>query len=97
MIDDRAGDVQYMQQALELARGGLGWVSPNPLVGCVLVKDGEVVGRNAARGNSVYDISLFLARERERGSTRASTADSNATLGFAIPSTRIGSGSTRSE
>jgi len=38
-------DEQYMQQALELARGGLGFVSPNPLVGCVLVKDGAVVGR----------------------------------------------------
>src|SRR5437016_6080116 len=45
MVDDSAGDVQYMQQALELARGGVGWVSPNPLVGCVLVKDGAVVGR----------------------------------------------------
>jgi diaminohydroxyphosphoribosylaminopyrimidine deaminase/5-amino-6-(5-phosphoribosylamino)uracil reductase len=45
MVDDSAGDVQYMRQALELARGGLGWVSPNPLVGCVLVKDGEVVGQ----------------------------------------------------
>lgn len=45
MTHDPAVDVQYMQQALELARGGLGFVSPNPLVGCVLVKDGAVVGR----------------------------------------------------
>ena len=45
MTHDPAVDVQYMQQALELARGGLGFVSPNPLVGCVLVKDGVVVGR----------------------------------------------------
>ena len=45
MTYDPAVDVQYMQQALELARGGLGFVSPNPLVGCVLVKDGAVVGR----------------------------------------------------
>ncbi len=34
-----------MQSALELAAGGTGRVSPNPLVGCVIVKDGEVVGR----------------------------------------------------
>ena len=40
MTHDPDVDVQYMQQALELARGGLGFVSPNPLVGCVLVKDG---------------------------------------------------------
>jgi diaminohydroxyphosphoribosylaminopyrimidine deaminase / 5-amino-6-(5-phosphoribosylamino)uracil reductase len=45
MTHDSAVDVQYMQQALALARGGLGLVSPNPLVGCVLVKDGAVVGR----------------------------------------------------
>jgi diaminohydroxyphosphoribosylaminopyrimidine deaminase/5-amino-6-(5-phosphoribosylamino)uracil reductase len=45
MTHDPAVDVQYMQQALELARRGLGFVSPNPLVGCVLVKDGAVVGR----------------------------------------------------
>jgi diaminohydroxyphosphoribosylaminopyrimidine deaminase/5-amino-6-(5-phosphoribosylamino)uracil reductase len=45
MTSDTAVDVQYMQQALELARGGLGFVSPNPLVGCVLVKDGVVVGQ----------------------------------------------------
>jgi diaminohydroxyphosphoribosylaminopyrimidine deaminase/5-amino-6-(5-phosphoribosylamino)uracil reductase len=34
-----------MQQALTLARAGAGFVSPNPLVGCVIVKDGQVVGR----------------------------------------------------
>jgi diaminohydroxyphosphoribosylaminopyrimidine deaminase/5-amino-6-(5-phosphoribosylamino)uracil reductase len=45
MTDASAVDIQYMQQALDLARGGLGWVSPNPLVGCVIVKDGEIVGR----------------------------------------------------
>ncbi len=45
MTHDPAVDVQYMQQALDLARGGLGLVSPNPLVGCVLVKDGAVVGQ----------------------------------------------------
>jgi len=34
-----------MQAALALARRGLGQVWPNPAVGCVLVKDGAVVGR----------------------------------------------------
>jgi len=45
MTHDPAIDVQYMQQALALARGGLGLVSPNPLVGCVIVQAGAVVGR----------------------------------------------------
>ena len=35
----------YMEQALELARQGAGRTSPNPAVGAMLVKDGEMVGR----------------------------------------------------
>ena len=38
-------DRHYMRQALTLARRGCGWVSPNPMVGAVLVRDGRVVGR----------------------------------------------------
>lgn len=34
----------FMQQALSLARKGLGTVSPNPMVGCVLVKNGYIIG-----------------------------------------------------
>ena len=37
----------YMQRALELARATVGLASPNPQVGCVLVRDGEVVGEGA--------------------------------------------------
>jgi diaminohydroxyphosphoribosylaminopyrimidine deaminase/5-amino-6-(5-phosphoribosylamino)uracil reductase len=36
---------QYMNIALSLAKRGRGRVSPNPLVGAVLVKDGRIVGR----------------------------------------------------
>lgn len=35
---------KYMQRALELAKKGIGAVSPNPMVGCVLVHDEEIVG-----------------------------------------------------
>ncbi len=38
-----------MDLALALARRGLGNVAPNPAVGCVLVKDGVVVGRGWTR------------------------------------------------
>ena len=38
-------DESYIEMALELAKGGLGWTSPNPLVGCVIVKDGQVIGK----------------------------------------------------
>ena len=38
-------DLRAMRAALALARRGLGQVWPNPAVGCVIVKDGRVVGR----------------------------------------------------
>jgi diaminohydroxyphosphoribosylaminopyrimidine deaminase/5-amino-6-(5-phosphoribosylamino)uracil reductase len=39
-----ADDSQWMQRALDLARRGQGFVEPNPMVGCVIVRDGQVVG-----------------------------------------------------
>lgn len=35
---------RYMQRALELARQGEGWTSPNPVVGAVIVNNGQIVG-----------------------------------------------------
>jgi diaminohydroxyphosphoribosylaminopyrimidine deaminase/5-amino-6-(5-phosphoribosylamino)uracil reductase len=37
-------DEQAMARALELARRGTGFVSPNPRVGCVILRDGVVIG-----------------------------------------------------
>ncbi|KAG0477174.1 hypothetical protein HPP92_014015 [Vanilla planifolia] len=34
----------YMRRCVELARKAIGFTSPNPMVGCVIVKDGEIVG-----------------------------------------------------
>ena len=34
---------EYMKRALELARKGEGHTSPNPMVGCVVVKDGRII------------------------------------------------------
>ena len=38
-------DQNWMQKALRLAVRGIGRVSPNPPVGCVIVKEGKVIGR----------------------------------------------------
>lgn len=38
-------DTDYMRMALELAKRGMGWTSPNPMVGAVLVKDGRIIGQ----------------------------------------------------
>jgi len=42
---DPAGiDRFWLERAVELGRRGWGRVHPNPLVGCVLVRDGDMVG-----------------------------------------------------
>ena len=38
-------DQTYMQMALDLARKGWGWTSPNPMVGAVIVKHGKIIGQ----------------------------------------------------
>nr|WP_231549451.1 MULTISPECIES: bifunctional diaminohydroxyphosphoribosylaminopyrimidine deaminase/5-amino-6-(5-phosphoribosylamino)uracil reductase RibD [Carnobacterium] len=35
----------YMRMALDLARKGKGWTTPNPLVGAIIVKGGRVIGQ----------------------------------------------------
>ena len=40
----RKTDELYMQRALELAAMGLGSVSPNPMVGCIVVHEGRIIG-----------------------------------------------------
>ncbi|WVZ16233.1 hypothetical protein V8G54_009215 [Vigna mungo] len=42
--DGESGDGFYMRRCVELARNAIGYTSPNPLVGCVIVKNGIVVG-----------------------------------------------------
>ncbi|HEX6773562.1 MAG TPA: bifunctional diaminohydroxyphosphoribosylaminopyrimidine deaminase/5-amino-6-(5-phosphoribosylamino)uracil reductase RibD [Acidobacteriaceae bacterium] len=42
-------DQYWMQHALALAREGVGLASPNPTVGCVLVRDGAIVGQGFHR------------------------------------------------
>lgn len=37
-------DELFMQRAIELARLGIGYVSPNPRVGCVIVHDNKIIG-----------------------------------------------------
>lgn len=42
-------DEEYMKLALKLARRGLGWTSPNPVVGAVLVKDSQIISQGYHR------------------------------------------------
>jgi diaminohydroxyphosphoribosylaminopyrimidine deaminase/5-amino-6-(5-phosphoribosylamino)uracil reductase len=67
-----ANAIGYMQRALSLARKATGLASPNPLVGCVLVREGQIVGE----GFHQYDwrdhaevVAIKSAGEKARGST----------------------------
>ncbi len=62
----------YMQEALQLAERGRGLTSPNPAVGAVLVRHGDVVGRGFhtwAGVDHAEIIALREAGEAARGST----------------------------
>jgi len=67
-----SGDEGFMRRALELARATVGLASPNPMVGCVVVRDGDVVGEGAhlyeARDHAEV-VALRQAGERARGAT----------------------------
>jgi len=61
-----------MQHALALARKGTGLASPNPIVGCVIVREGQIVGE----GFHQYEwrdhaeiVALKSAGEKARGAT----------------------------
>ncbi len=61
---------RFMRQALELARRGEGYTRPNPLVGAVVVKDGEVIaeGHHAHYGGPHAEVvALERAGEAARG------------------------------
>src|SRR5438128_5523244 len=65
-------DIRFLQHALALARKGVGLASPNPMVGCVMVRDGEIVGE----GFHQYDwrdhaeiVALKTAGEKARRAT----------------------------
>src|SRR5579872_3874952 len=68
----QADDIAHMRSALALARRGLGSTWPNPSVGCVIVKDGRVVGRAVtAPGGRPHaePLALDLAGASARGAT----------------------------
>ena len=65
-------DIRYMAQALRLARLGLNTTTPNPRVGCVLVRDGQVIAegwhQRAGEAHAEAD-ALKRAGESARGAT----------------------------
>jgi diaminohydroxyphosphoribosylaminopyrimidine deaminase/5-amino-6-(5-phosphoribosylamino)uracil reductase len=61
-------DRAHLRRALELAEGGRGRVSPNPLVGAVIVRDGETIGEGFhAELGDLHAERAALADCAERG------------------------------
>ena len=50
MIDKNSeNDAKFMRLALKEAEKGIGLTSPNPTVGCIIVKKGKIIGRGYHR------------------------------------------------
>ncbi|MFQ6547829.1 bifunctional diaminohydroxyphosphoribosylaminopyrimidine deaminase/5-amino-6-(5-phosphoribosylamino)uracil reductase RibD [Aestuariibius sp. 2305UL40-4] len=67
----RASDARFMALALSLGRRGLGQAWPNPAVGCVIVRDGWIVGRGWTQPGGrphAERVALDQAGEAARGS-----------------------------
>ena len=65
-------DERIMRRALVLAARGLGETNPNPAVGCVVARDGRVVGEGfhaRAGGPHAEVVALLEAGARARGAT----------------------------
>ena len=81
---ERAADETYMREALAWAHRGLGRTSPNPVVGAVVVRDGQVVGRGFHRraGEPHAEVvALQEAGPRARGATLYVTLEPCPTTG----------------
>ena len=68
MTSQSTTDTAFLERALELAEGGRGRVSPNPLVGALIVRDGEAIGEGFhAELGGLHAERAALADCRERG------------------------------
>lgn len=71
-----ATDIRHMRAAITLARRGLGHTWPNPTVGCVLVRDGRVIGRGRTQnGGRPHAETVALGQaDQLSGGAKGATA-----------------------
>jgi diaminohydroxyphosphoribosylaminopyrimidine deaminase/5-amino-6-(5-phosphoribosylamino)uracil reductase len=88
-------DVEWMELALEEARKGIGRTAPNPPVGSVIVKDGELLGRGYhhaagrphAEREALVDVFRRHGKEGANGATAYVTLEPCSTYGRTPPCT----------
>lgn len=86
-------DIEFCRLALGLARKGWGKTSPNPMVGAVITRNGEILGRgwHRAAGRPHAEIEAFLDARRQgfelRGATLYVTLEPCSTHGRTPPCT----------
>lgn len=83
-------DVKWMRRAVRLARNGLGTVSPNPLVGAVIVRDGVLLGegwheRPGSPHAEINALASLRSPELARGATIYVTLEPCCTFGRTPP------------
>ena len=80
----------FMREALDLAKQGIGMASPNPMVGAVIVKNGEVVGRGSYNWEGKKHAEILALEEagsRAQGATMYVSLEPHAHQGRTPPCT----------
>ncbi len=83
--------MDYMEQALSMAKLALGQVSPNPAVGAVIVKNGEVIGKGYTQppgSNHAEIVALQQAGPEAKGATLYVTLEPCCHYGRTSPCTQ---------
>jgi diaminohydroxyphosphoribosylaminopyrimidine deaminase / 5-amino-6-(5-phosphoribosylamino)uracil reductase len=84
-------NVDYMKQALSLARLAIGEVSPNPAVGALIIHKGEIIGQGYTQPPGFAHaeiVALQQAGDKAKGSTLYSTLEPCCHYGRTPPCTR---------
>lgn len=71
---------QYMHEAIELAKSGLGNVQPNPMVGCVIVHNDHIIGKGYHQKYGEAHAEVNAIQEVIKNHSNASELLANSTL-----------------